>query len=194
MTIEQTLMQRSNSSCELCASTEHLTVYVVEPATEAVVDKCILLCDICIQQIEHPDSVDVNHWRALNDNMWSQIPAVQVMAWRQLTRLSSEPWAQDLLELLYLEEDVLAWAKETDTSDHSTGTDEDPTLDSNGAVLQAGDTVTLIKDLVVKGAGFTAKRGTAVRGISLTSNPEQIEGKINGTRIVLLCKFLKKSN
>lgn len=65
--------------------------------------------------------------------------------------------------------------------------------DSNGVTLNAGDTVTIIKDLNVKGAGFTAKRGTAVRNISLTSNPEQIEGRVNGVKIVLLTCFLKKS-
>jgi protein PhnA len=47
--------------------------------------------------------------------------------------------------------------------------------------------------LVVKGANFTAKRGTTVKNISLTDNPEHIEGKVNGTRIVLLSKFLKKA-
>ena len=62
-------------------------------------------------------------------------------------------------------------------------------------VLAAGDSVTLIKDLVVKGAGFTAKRGTAVRGISLVpDNAEQIEGRVEGQRIVILTKFVKKSN
>jgi protein PhnA len=123
--------------------------------------------------------------------MWSQVPAVQVMAWRQLKQLSSEGWAQDLLDMLYLEDDVLSWASALeDDSDNSA----EPTYDSNGAVLEAGDTVTLIKDLDVKGAGFTAKRGTAVRGISLTNDPSQIEGRVNGTRIVLLTKFLKKSN
>jgi len=65
--------------------------------------------------------------------------------------------------------------------------------DSNGVILSAGDTVTIIKDLNVKGAGFTAKRGTAVRNISLTSNSEQIEGRVNGVKIVLLTCFLKKS-
>ena len=65
--------------------------------------------------------------------------------------------------------------------------------DSNGATLSAGDTVTLIKDLVVKGANFTAKRGTTVKNISLSDNPEHIEGKVNGTRIVLLTQFLKKA-
>ncbi len=126
--------------------------------------------------------------------MWSQTPAVQVMAWRQLKQLSTvgEAWANDLLDMLYLEEDVKAWAEATASNDEDDNTT--PTLDSNGAVLLAGDTVTLIKDLDVKGAGFTAKRGTAVRNISLTSNPEHIEGRVNGTRIVLLTCFLKKSN
>jgi protein PhnA len=62
-------------------------------------------------------------------------------------------------------------------------------------VLASGDSVTLIKDLEVKGAGFTAKRGTAVRTISLVQeNPEHIEGRVNGQRIVILTKFVKKSN
>jgi len=66
--------------------------------------------------------------------------------------------------------------------------------DSNGAVLEAGDTVTLIKDLNVKGAGFTAKRGTAVRNISLVAdNPGHIEGRVNGQQIVILTQFVKKS-
>jgi protein PhnA len=61
-------------------------------------------------------------------------------------------------------------------------------------VLQAGDTVTLIKDLVVKGANFTAKRGTAVRNISLVrDNPEHIEGRVNDQHIVILTQFVKKS-
>jgi protein PhnA len=53
--------------------------------------------------------------------------------------------------------------------------------------------VTLIKDLEVKGAGFTAKRGTAVRDIRLTSNPKHIEGKVNGVQIVLVAAYLKKA-
>ena len=97
---------------------------------------------------------------------------------------------QDLVDMLYLDEETKAWAEANQASDD----DYPPAKDSNGAVLNAGDTVTLIKDLDVKGAGFTAKRGTAVRGISLTSNPDQIEGRVNGTRIVLLTKFLKKQS
>ena len=54
--------------------------------------------------------------------------------------------------------------------------------------------MTLIKDLVVKGGGFTAKRGTLVKNIALTSNPKHVEGRVNGTVIVLVAAFLKKAN
>ncbi|ELT95372.1 hypothetical protein CAPTEDRAFT_101854, partial [Capitella teleta] len=64
---------------------------------------------------------------------------------------------------MYLDDETRQWAESGISTDES----EAPTLDSNGSVLSAGDTVTLIKDLPVKGAGFTAKRGTAVRNISL---------------------------
>ncbi len=194
MSIEKSLMQRCDSKCELCSSNSNLSLYQVPPNSTNSVDKCVMICDSCRGQIDQPDTIDANHWRCLNDSMWSQVPAVQVMAWRQLKQLSTsgESWANDLLDMLYLEEDVKIWAESTDTSENDD--DTEPTLDSNGAVLHAGDTVTLIKDLDVKGAGFTAKRGTAVRSISLTSNPEHIEGRVNGTRIVLLSCFLKKSN
>jgi len=120
--------------------------------------------------------------------MWSTTPVVQVMAWRMLSRISPEPWAQDLLDMMYLDEEMEKWARAGLPAD-----DAVPTADSNGAPLAAGDTVTLIKDLDVKGTGFTAKRGTAVRGISLTDNPEHIEGRVNGVRIVILTKFVKKA-
>lgn len=59
--------------------------------------------------------------------------------------------------------------------------------------LAVGDNVVLIKDLPVKGAGFTAKRGTPVRGISLVlDNPDHIEGRVEGQRIVILTQFVKK--
>lgn len=192
MNTEQALIQRSNAICELCTSDNDLAVFEVPPLTGAQVDKCVLLCGTCRDQVQNPENVDVNHWRCLNDSMWSQVPAVQVMAWRLLTQLAGEGWPQDLLDMLYLEEDVLAWAKAVESDDNEEAVL--PTLDSNGAALQSGDTVTLIKDLDVKGAGFTAKRGTAVRNISLTDNPEHIEGRVNGVRIVLLTCYLKKSN
>lgn len=193
MSTEQALHARSESKCELCGVSNDLAVYEVPPESDGSADQCVLVCDTCRNQIDHPEQVEVNHWRCLNDSMWNQTPAVQVMAWRMLTRLREEGWPQDLLDMLYLDDDTLAWAQAT-----GEGASDDDTikhLDSNGALLEAGDTVTLIKDLNVKGANFTAKRGTAVRGITLVAdNPEHIEGRVNGQQIVILTKFVKKSN
>ena len=121
--------------------------------------------------------------------MWSESPAVKVMSYRLLDALKSNAWAQEALDMIYLEPEEQSWAEADLIASTSSAT-----RDSNGAILNAGDNVTLIKDLVVKGAGFTAKRGTMVRGISLTDNPEHIEGRVNGQHIVLVAAFLKKSN
>jgi len=190
MSIETGLQERSGSKCELCSATDNLTVYSIPPDNDNSADKSLLLCNTCKGQIENTETIDANHWRCLNDSMWTPVPAVQVMAWRMLDRLKSESWAQDLLDTLYLEDDVQQWAESVASEEDDT---EEPTKDSNGTTLSAGDTVTLIKDLVVKGANFTAKRGTVVKNISLTSNPKHIEGKVNGTRIVLVSAFLKKA-
>ena len=64
--------------------------------------------------------------------------------------------------------------------------------DSNGAELFDGDAVTVIKDLKVKGSSMVIKRGTKVRSIRLTENPEEVDCKIEGTSIVLKTCFLKK--
>jgi protein PhnA len=193
MDIEKQLLERSGAKCELCSSEDDLKVYNVPPEVDNSIDKCILVCSTCKEQIENPEKVDVNHWRCLNDSMWNENAPVQVLAWRMLNRLKLEVWPQDLLDMLYLDEETLTWAQST-----GEGIDQDEVLkhiDSNGAELIAGDTVVLIKDLNVKGAGFTAKRGTAVRGITLVQdNSEHIEGKINGQQIVILTKFVKKSN
>ena len=95
--------------------------------------------------------------------------------------------------MLYLDDQTLAWAQAN--SNGSSDADVSKHVDSNGAALAAGDTVTLIKDMNVNGANFTAKRGTAVRGVSLVADdPEHIEGRVNGQQIVILTKFVKKSN
>jgi len=192
MSTEQALHERSESRCELCSATENLGAYEIPPSSDGSADQCVLICETCREQVEDSEKTDANHWRCLNDSMWSQIPAVQVMAWRMLTRLRGEGWPQDLLDMLYLDDETLTWAKATGEGESSE--DVVKHVDSNGAVLEAGDTVTLIKDLNVKGGGFTAKRGTAVRGISLVAdNPEHIEGRVNGQQIVILTQFVKKA-
>jgi protein PhnA len=70
----------------------------------------------------------------------------------------------------------------------------DETRDSNGSILIDGDNVTLIKDLKVKGTSLTLKRGTMVRGIRLTGNPEEVDCKMDKVKgLVLRTEFLKKA-
>ncbi len=191
MSLLKKLQERSNSTCELCSATENLDIYEVPPTSKGTVDDSILACKICIDQIENPDNVDANHWRCLNDSMWSEVASVQVIAWRMLTRLKAESWPQDLLDMLYLEEENLKWAQAT-----GEGEDESEKIihrDVNGVILQAGDSVVLIKDLKVKGSSMVAKQGTAVRRISLDrENAEFIEGKVGPTQIVIITKYVKK--
>ncbi len=189
MSLEKELQTRSQSTCELCSAENELSPFEVVPS-DGTVDQTVLICSTCKYQIKAPDQMDPNHWRCLNDSMWSAVPAVQVMAWRLLNMLSKEGWPADLLDMMYLDEKTLVWAKSgLDSNDEETVKH----IDSNGVVLQAGDTVVLIKDLNVKGGGFTAKRGTAVRNISLVhDDPEHIQGKVNGQTIYILTKFVKK--
>jgi protein PhnA len=66
--------------------------------------------------------------------------------------------------------------------------------DANGNELNDGDTVTLIKDLKVKGTSVTLKRGTTIKGIRLTGDPEEIEGKSDKVKgLVLRTEFVKKA-
>lgn len=191
MTIEESLRKRSDSTCELCANKDNLNVFEIPDSPENGLESSILICNTCQEQIEDSEKVQPNHWRCLNDSMWSTIPAVQVMAWRMLNRLKAEGWPQDLLDMMYMEDDVKSWAKAGIQDEKS----ENIVVhkDSNGAIIEAGDTVVLTKDLNVKGSSLTAKRGTAVRRVSLVhDNTEQIEGKVEGQQIVILTKFVKK--
>lgn len=66
--------------------------------------------------------------------------------------------------------------------------------DSNGTELKEGDNVTLIKDLKVKGTSVTLKRGTMVRGIHLTDDPDEVECRVEKVKgLVLRTEFLKKA-
>lgn len=190
MSLEKDLAARANNQCELCTATDNLAVYVVPEAPTGGIDGHAFICSTCQEQIENSDKADPNHWRCLNDSMWNTEPAVQVLAWRMLYRLRAESWPQDLLDMMYMENETLIWAKATELIEEEGAIVH---KDSNGQILQAGDTVSLIKDLNVKGANFTAKRGTSVRRISLVKdNAGQIEGKVNGQNIVILTEFVKK--
>jgi protein PhnA len=191
MSLIKSLQDRSGNQCELCASTSNLSIYNVPPNGYGTVDDSVLICETCKMQLENPASIDSNHWRCLNESMWSEVDAVKVISWRMLNRLRNEGWSRDLLEMMYLEDDVKKWAEAS--GDGIADDDKIIHKDANGVVLETGDTVVLIKDLNVKGGGFTAKRGTAVRKIILVhDNAEQIEGKVEGQQIVILTQYVKK--
>lgn len=186
--IKEKVQARANGVCELCSSDSELCVYEVPYSPTQGVDEHILTCGTCHSQLTGTQTPDDKHWRCLSDAMWSPVPAVQVVAYRMLKHFEAETWAQDLLAMLYLDDDLIQWAEAKLVAE-----DKVPTVDVNGTVLAMGDTVHLVKDLNVKGAGFTAKRGTVVRNIGLSDNPEHIEGKVNGTRIVIIAAYTKKA-
>ena len=189
--IEKKLYERSNSTCELCASNEDLRIHLTKE--EAIsVDNSVLVCTTCKNQIENTTTTDANHWRCLSDSMWNENKPVQVVAWRMLNRLRSEGWPQDLLDMMYLDEETLVWAAATGEGEDEEG--KTVHKDGNGNTLKDGDSVVLIKDLDVKGASFTAKRGAAVHNIKLVwDNANQIEGRVEGQHIVILTQYVKKT-
>ena len=184
MSVEKELQARSGGVCELCKSSEDLSVFEVSPS-DGSAEQCIYICTTCKEQIENPDKLDEAHFNCLNDSMWSEVPAVVVMSYRLLKSMGRE----DLVDMIYMDDDMKKWADSASNSGSTV-----VVKDSNGVLLQAGDSVVIIKDLEVKGAGFTAKRGTTVRNISIPSDVEgHIEGRVNGTKIYLKTEFLKKA-
>lgn len=192
MKLEEQLLKRSENQCELCGSGETLKLYEVPPQSSSNEDNCIIICEKCLAQIDRKEELDSKHWSCLTTSMWSETPGVQVVSWRMLNRLSNESWAMDNLDMMYLDDERLAWAKAAGGLDNDTSVVE-VQKDSLGAVLQTGDTVVLTKSLDVKGSQLNAKMGTVVKNIRLVdNNTDQIEGKIEGQVIVILTKYVRK--
>ena len=192
MKLETFLQERSGNQCELTGVTEDLVIYEVNPDASSNPDRNVLITKKCVNQIEKKEELDANFWESfLLTSMWSEIPVIQVLSWRMLNRFRNESWAADALDMMYLDDENMEWAKAS--GDHEGDGSVDLHKDSNGNILVNGDTVTLIKDLDVKGSSINAKIGTAVRNIRLVhDNTEQIEGKVDGQLIVILTKFVKK--
>ena len=191
MKLENLLLSRSENKCELCKSENKISLYLVQPQITNNEDDSLLACDKCIAQLDKKEEPDSLHWRCLSDTVWSEVPGIQVVSWRMLNRFRNESWAIDNLDIMYLEDDRLAWAKAS--GDHENDAAVHLHKDSNGNILKTGDTVSLIKSLDVKGTSFSAKLGTVVKNIRLfEENIEQIEGKIEGQVIVILTKYVRK--
>jgi protein PhnA len=187
--IERKLKDRSGSVCEISGTEHDLVVYVLPPTNERTVENSVLIAKHLKDQIENPETTDEKDWRGLSESMWSEHLPVQIVSWRMLARLKNT----DLLEMMYLDEEALEWAKAT-----GEGAEEDENKivhkDSNGVTLLDGDSVVLIKDLDVKGATFTAKRGAAVHNIKLVwDDANLIEGRVENQNIYILTQYVKKT-
>jgi protein PhnA len=192
MKLEEILLKRSENKCELCKSEDRVVVYEVLPQTGSYEESSIMVCAKCQQQIDKKEEPDSSHWsNCLGESMWSEVPGVQIVSWRMLNRFRNESWAADNLDMIYLDDEKLAWAKAS--GDHDNDSSVDLHKDAYGQVLQTGDTVILTKSLDVKGSTLNAKMGTVVKNIRLVAeNTEQIEGRIEGQVIVILTKYVRK--
>ena len=112
------LARRAKSKCELCEVSEtKLLPYEVEPVPgEPEFDRCILICESCHEQVVDPRKFkEGEHWRCLAETVWSDIPAVQVVAVRLLKRqANSQAWAREALEGLFLDEEIEEWVTKSE--------------------------------------------------------------------------------
>jgi protein PhnA len=108
------LVRRSRSRCELCGENGvKLDVYELLPlAEEPFADGCVFICDGCRKQVVEPSKMIPSHWRCLNNALYSDVPAVQVLSVRILRRLAATEhyWAKELLEHAYLDPALEEWA------------------------------------------------------------------------------------
>ena len=102
------LARRSKSKCELCeASGVKLSVFEVPPVKEEPnYDRCIFLCESCIELLKNIKKSKENDFRFLSGSMWSEVAIVKVTALYILNNIKDKySWAEELLENAYLDED-----------------------------------------------------------------------------------------
>lgn len=184
MDLNKNLAARCDATCELCNNKPAQHAFLLSPKTEEIPENQVALCDECLINIESKDKAD--YWRILEGSIWNPQPSVQALSYRLLQSYQSEEWANDVINSIELDENIVQWAM----SAFEVATVH---RDAFGNELLSGDTVVLTQNLNVKGTSFTAPKGTIVKKIRLVSdNTEQIEGKINEQLIVILTKYVKK--
>ncbi|RPJ33789.1 MAG: phnA protein [Verrucomicrobiaceae bacterium] len=110
------LARRAKSKCEITgAAGVPLHPYEVPPVGEDPdIERTLLLCEECHEMLEHPDRLAGRGWQCLAEAVWSEMPAVQVVAWRMLHELAKrEDWAREVLEEVFLDPAVEEWARAT---------------------------------------------------------------------------------
>ena len=111
------LARRAKSKCELTgAAGVSLRAYEVPPVTdEPDIERTLLISEACHEVLGHPKRLKGREWQCLAEVVWSEMPAVQVVAWRMLNHLAkSEDWAREVIEEVFLDEEVEEWAKSED--------------------------------------------------------------------------------
>ena len=109
------LARRCKSHCELCDTHGmKLVIHEVPPVPkDADFEHCIFICERCQEQIEKPKTLDINYWHCLHTSIWSEVPAVQVMAVLMAKCISDKAdFAEELLDQVYLEEPINQWIEE----------------------------------------------------------------------------------
>ncbi|MBT8036733.1 MAG: phnA protein [Verrucomicrobiae bacterium] len=109
-TFGKDLARRSKSKCELSgASGVPLHIYEIPPAPTAPdPTRCIMLCEQVIDQLNKPNQLAPDQWHHLSELVWSDIPAIQIMAYRILTHIAKKHiWAQDILDEAYLDDEIM---------------------------------------------------------------------------------------
>ena len=104
------LTRRAKSKCELSSTSGvPLHIYEIPPAPSKPDPKrCLMLSEEVIDQLNNPDKIAPDQWHNLGELIWSEIPAVQIMAHRLLTYIAqTENWAQGILDEAYLDEHML---------------------------------------------------------------------------------------
>jgi protein PhnA len=184
MSIREALKNRNQTLCELCNTQAASIEYTVSPKNDESIANQVALCTVCAAALDNKDAGF--YWRCTEGSIWSAEPSVQALSYRIAYGLKQEAWANDLLSSVDLDENTIQWALSAyeQAAVHK---------DAFGNQLANGDNVVLTQALDVKGANFTASKGTVVKKIKLVhDNPEHIEGKINEQTIVILTKFVKK--
>jgi protein PhnA len=184
MSISQELKQRNQELCELCNIEPATHAYTVSPKNDDAIENQVAICTTCVSKIDNTN--EGFYWRCLEGSIWSAEPSVQALSYRILQNYKAEDWANNLISSVDLDENIVQWAL-------SAFEVKDVHKDAFGNMLENGDNVVLTQALDVKGANFTASKGTVVKRIKLVhDNVEQIEGKINEQTIVILSKFVKR--
>lgn len=108
------LARRAKSKCELTgAAGVPMRTYEVPPVGEDPdIERTLLISAKCAEMLEHPQRLAGRSWQCLAEAVWSEMPAVQVVAWRMLNELAKrEDWAREALDDVFLDPNVEEWAK-----------------------------------------------------------------------------------